>query len=73
VSRSGHPNRARSEPRSSPVQRALTARAKALEAEAGQVSAMLAAQPGLRATGDPAALKRLATEWRALAEELHHW
>lgn len=52
-----------------PVERALIARADALEAEAEEL-----ANDGIPAYGtEQAVLLRMAKEFRNLAEELHHW
>jgi hypothetical protein len=54
-----------------PVQRALIARAKALEEQAGDRRSAQAA--GLSTLEDPVVLDRIAAEFRTLAGELGHW
>lgn len=53
-----------------PVERALRARAKALEAEVDKIIAM---GEGYLGVENPVTLRRIATEFRSLAEELSHW
>lgn len=55
-----------------PFERALLARAKALEAEAEEL-AEIGSQPGMMTVTDPESLARIAHEFRALAEELKYW
>jgi hypothetical protein len=56
-----------------PVEHALLARAKAIEADAALAVELVTAHPGLRTADNVPMLTRMAAEFRALAEELHYW